>query len=296
MSVLRVSRKERRRLEVFARVKRGELSLKRAAELIGLSYRQALRSYERFRTEGDAGVVHRLRGRRSNHQSPPGLKQRVLALYRKKYFDHGPTLAAEEMQKEDNLRVTVSVLRRWLLEAGLWKPRKRGVRHRRWRERRASLGELVQMDGSLHDWFEGRRGRATLIVMIDDATNRMYARFFEEETTAAVMETFRSYLHRHGLPRSLYVDRDSIYETTRDATIDENLREAGPLSQFGRELSYWAPARIAWSTSVRLWMSPACVVSAGHRTSVAAVPSRRLTTRLRSIRRQDIEAFRTTSP
>ena len=236
MSVLRVSRKERRRLEVFARVKRGELSLKRAAELIGLSYRQALRSYERFRTEGDAGVVHRLRGRRSNHQSPPGLKQRVLALYRKKYFDHGPTLAAEEMQKEDNLRVTVSVLRRWLLEAGLWKPRKRGVRHRRWRERRASLGELVQMDGSLHDWFEGRRGRATLIVMIDDATNRMYARFFEEETTAAVMETFRSYLHRHGLPRSLYVDRDSIYETTRDATIDENLREAGPLTQFGRAM------------------------------------------------------------
>lgn len=92
------------------------------------------------------------------------------------------------------------------------------------------------MDGSLHDWFEGRRGRATLIVMIDDATNRMYARFFEEETTAAVMETFRSYLHRHGLPRSLYVDRDSIYETTRDATIDENLREAGPLTQFGRAM------------------------------------------------------------
>lgn len=236
MSVLRMSKKERRRLEVFGRVKRRELTLKKAAELIGLSYRQILRSYERFLKKGDAGVVHRLRGRRSNHQPLAGMRKRVLALYAKKYSDHGPTLAAELLAEEDGLVVSVSALRRWLLEAGLWKARRRGATHRRWRERRSCLGEMVQMDGSLHDWFEGRRGKATLMVMIDDATNRMYARFFEEETTAAVMETFRRYVLRQGLPRSVYVDRDSIYETTRDATTDENLRESGPLTQFGRAL------------------------------------------------------------
>jgi transposase len=238
MSVLKTSGKERRRLEVFARVKRGELSLRKAAELIGVSYRQTLRSYKRYRKDGDAGVVHRLRGKRSNRQSRRAgrVKKRVLALYAKQYSDFGPTLAAEHLAEEDGVTVSVSGLRRWLVQAGLWKPRARGARHRKWRERRPCFGEMVQLDGSLHDWFEGRRPKASLIVMIDDATNWMYARFFEEETTAAVMEIFRRYVLQQGLPRSLYVDRDSIYETTRDATIDENLRETGPLTQFGRAL------------------------------------------------------------
>lgn len=236
MGVLKTSAKERRRLEVFARVKREELTLKKASELIGLSYRQTLRSYGRYRKRGDAGVVHRLRGRRSNRQPAPGVKKRALALYVKKYGDFGPTLATEQLAEEDHIVVSVSALRRWLVQADLWKPQLRGARHRKWRERRPHFGEMVQVDGSLHDWFEGRRPKASLIVMIDDATNWMYARFFEEETTAAVMETFRRYVLEYGLPRSLYVDRDSIYETTRDATIDENLRETGPLTQFGRAL------------------------------------------------------------
>lgn len=236
MSVLKMSRKERRRLELLARVKRGELSLRKAAELIGLSYRQTLRSYDRYRKQGDAGVVHRLRGKRSNRQPPAGVKKRALALYAQKYSDFGPTLAAEHLADEDGVLVSVSALRRWLVQAGQWKARRRGARHRQWRERKPHFGEMVQVDGSLHDWFEGRRPKASLIVMIDDATNWMYARFFAEETTAAVMETFRRYVLEHGLPRSLYVDRDSIYETTRDATTDENLRETGALTQFGRAL------------------------------------------------------------
>ena len=95
---------------------------------------------------------------------------------------------------------------------------------------------MVQMDGSHHDWFEGRREKACLMVLIDDATNRTYARFFEEETTAAAMESFGRYVRQYGLPRSLYVDRATIYEPTRDATTDEELRAEGPLTQFGRAM------------------------------------------------------------
>ena len=236
MTVLKMSGKERRRVEVFVRVQRCELTLRKAAELLELSYRQTLRGFARYEELGDAGVMHQLRGKQSNRQSPVGLQKRALALYVKKYRDFGPTLAVEYLAEEDGLIVCVSTLRRWLTQAELWKPKRVGARHRKWRERKPHFGEMVQVDGSLHDWFEGRRAKASLIVMIDDATNWMYARFFEEETTRAVMETFWRYVLKYGLPRSLYVDRDSIYEITRDATVDENLKETGPLTQFGRAL------------------------------------------------------------
>jgi hypothetical protein len=236
MSVLKLSRKERHRVEIFGRVGRSELTLRKAAELTGLSYRQTLRAFARYQELGDAGVCHRLRGRKSNRQSPAGDQQRAVALYAKKYSDFGPTLAVEYLAQEDGLTVCVTTLRRWLTGAGLWKPRRVGPRHRKWRERKPHFGEMVQVDGSLHDWFEGRRGKASLIVMIDDATNWMFARFFEEETTAGVMETFWRYVLQYGLPRSLYVDRDSIYQVNRGATADENLKETGPLTQFARAL------------------------------------------------------------
>jgi hypothetical protein len=157
-------------------------------------------------------------------------------LYRTKYHDFGPTLAAEYLARDDGERIGVETLRRWLVAAGLWEARRRGARHRAWRERRAHWGELVQMDGSEHDWFEGRRARASLMVLIDDATNWTHAKFFESETTAAAMSVFQEYVRLYGLPRALYVDRDSIYETTRDSTVDEALRDQSPLTQFGRAM------------------------------------------------------------
>lgn len=235
METIMMSRKERRRLEVLSRVKSGRLTLAKAAELAGLSYRQAKRVFARYREQGDVGLVHRLRGRPSNRRRAAD-RQAVLDMYREKYADFGPTLAAEYLHAEHGIEVAVETLRRWLAQAGLWQVRRRGVRHRRWRPRKEHFGEMVQMDGSLHDWFEGRRAKATLMVMIDDATNQTYAHFFEEETTAAAMTTFWTWIAQHGLPRSLYVDRDSIYETTRDATTDEELRETGPLTQFGRAM------------------------------------------------------------
>ena len=236
METFTMSGKERKRLEVLSRVKRGEVTLVKAAEVLELSYRQTRRVYQRYCQVGDRGLVHRLRGRPSNRRSDKRRRERLIRRYREKYGDFGPTLAAEYLSRDEGQAVAVSTLRRWLKGAGLWQVRQRHAKHRRWRPRKDHVGEMVQMDGSHHDWFEGHRGRAVLMVMIDDATNRTYAQFFEEETTSAAMTTFEGYVEQYGLPRSLYVDRDSIYETTREATTEESLRDTGPLTQFGRAM------------------------------------------------------------
>lgn len=236
METLAMTRRERRRLEVLSRVKSGRLTLVKAAELLELSYRQAKRVYGRYREQGDAGLVHRLRGKASNRGRPAADREAVLAAYRAKYSDFGPTLAAEYLAREEGVHVSVSTLWRWLKQAGLWQARRRRDEHRRWRPPKEHFGEMLQMDGSHHDWFEGRRAWSVLMVAIDDATRTTHARFFEQETTAAAMTTFKDWVARHGLPQSLYVDRDSIYEATRDATSDEELRETGPLTQFGRAM------------------------------------------------------------
>jgi hypothetical protein len=195
-----------------------------------------LRVAARHAAEGNAGLKHRLRDRDSNRGISQRRRERVLELYQTKYADFGPRLASEYLCREDGEKLSEETLRQWLIKAGLWQPRRQGARHRAWRERRACWGELVQMDGSEHAWFEGRRDRASLMVMIDDATNWTHAKFFESETTAAAMLVFWEYTSYYGLPRSLYVDRDSIYETTRDSTVDEALRDDSPRTQFGRAM------------------------------------------------------------
>lgn len=236
MGKLRLSVKERQRVEVLLKVKRSEISLGKAAELLGVSYRQVLRIWRRYSAEGPEGLKHGLRDRCSNRTIESGRRARIMELYVAKYEDFGPTLAVEYLQKVDGEDLDEETLRRWLIAGGLWQARGRGVQHRQWRERRAHWGELVQMDGSEHDWFEGRRGKASLMVMIDDATNWTHAKFFESETTAAAMAVFQEYVGYYGLPRALYVDRDSIYETTRDSTVDEALKDVAPLTQFGRAM------------------------------------------------------------
>ena len=236
METLTMSRRERKRLEIFSRVERGEITLAKAAELAGLSYRQAKRVNARYVAEGDVGLVHRLRGKPSNRGSDSTVREQVLGVVRERYPDFGPTLIAEYLQAEQQITLSAESVRRWLTLAGLWQAKRKRGKHRRWRPRKEHTGELVQMDGSEHDWFEGRRPKASLMVMIDDATNWTYARFFESETTIASMTTFWNYVKQRGLPRALYVDHDSIYETTRDATTDEELRETGPKTQFGRAM------------------------------------------------------------
>ena len=231
-----MSRKERDRLTIMVGVKREELTQVQAAELLGLSYRQTKRVWRRYQAEGDAGLVHRLRGQPSLRRKSPALRAQVLARYEEeRYADFGPTLMAEHLAQE-GLVVDHETLRRWLLVAGKRTVRRRRQKHRQWRERKPSFGAMVQLDGSHHDWFEGRREPCVLMVMVDDATNRMRARFFEEETTRASYDVFEGWVHRHRLPRSLYVDRDSIYRCEGVGSIAEQLAGKPPQTQFGRAM------------------------------------------------------------
>jgi molybdenum-dependent DNA-binding transcriptional regulator ModE len=218
METISMSSEERKRLVVLGQVKSGSLTLKAASERLELSYRQTLRVYSRLAEEGDAGLVHRARGRPSNRQAVAELKARALELYAREFPDYGPTLAAESLWTEYQLVVPVRTLQRWLEQAGLWQRQRKRKAHRRRRPRRSRDGELLQMDGSLHDWFEGRRGKAVLMVMIDDATGRVYAWFFEVESWAAAVTIFERYARRFGLPGALYVDQHGIYREPKAET------------------------------------------------------------------------------
>lgn len=231
-----MSRKERRRLTVLVRVKGGELTLRAAAEALEVSYRQAKRIWKRYCAAGDAGLVHRSRGRAGSRRIEEKQRQAILKLFESKYRDFGPTLAAEYLARKNQVRVNHETLRRWLIKRQLWAVKRRRQKHRQWRERRACLGEMVQIDGSHHDWFEGRRARAVLMVMIDDATGRVWARFSEEETTEASYDLFERWGKRWGLPLSLYADRDSIYECMREPTVAEQVAGIEPKTQFGRAM------------------------------------------------------------
>ena len=212
-----MSLRERERLKLFERVKRDELSVKEAAEICGLSYRQTRRLYKRYREQGDRGLVHQGRGRPSNRAHPAEFKATVLARYQARYPDFGPTLAAEKLTLEGHV-VDHETLRGWLLKAGLWQKRRKRGKHRSWRERRAHFGELVQLDGSHHQWFEARGPKCCLMNMVDDAQGTTLSLLAEEETSFAAMELLWRWIERYGIPQSLYTDKKNVY------VIDEKTR------------------------------------------------------------------------
>lgn len=231
-----MSKRERDRLAIMAGVKRKELTLVQASEVLELCYRQIKRVWRRYQDEGDAGLMHRLRGKPSPRRKPGAVRAAVLALYaEERYAGFGPTLLAEHLERRE-IAVDHETVRRWLLAEGKWTLRRRRPQHRQWRERKACFGEMVQMDGSHHDWFEGRRTPCVLMVMVDDATNRVWAQFFEEETTHASYDVFAGWVKQHGLPRSLYVDRDSIYRCEGQPSVAEQLAGKAPRTQFGRAM------------------------------------------------------------
>jgi transposase len=235
MEILRMSQKERVRLSVMKQVQEDELKLVEASEVLGLSYRQAKRIWSRYQLQGDRGLVHGARGKPGKRAKPAELKARILARYDERYPDFGPTLAAEYMA-EEGLVVDHETLRRWLWAKGKPRMRRRRQHHRQWRERKPCCGAMVQLDGSHHDWFEGRGPKCVLMVMVDDATNRVWAQFFEEETTRASYDIFEGWVRRWGLPQSLYVDKDSIYRCEGLGSITEQIAGREPQTQFGRAM------------------------------------------------------------
>jgi transposase len=231
-----MSRRELRRVGVFTRVESGDLKLKNAAEILGLSYRQSKRLWKRYRAEGSEGLKHRSAGRESNRRKPKKLRDRVLQLVRRKYWGEqgerfGPTLAAEHLASDDHLEVNAQTLRRWMLEEGLWnRARKRRV-HRSLRERKAHFGELVQLDGSFHDWLEGRGPRGCLMDLVDDATSQAVASLGKEETTWAAAGVLHAWIEKYGVPVALYTDWKNVY--VREPTEKELLHGKVSVTQFG---------------------------------------------------------------
>lgn len=236
METIAMSVRERRRMTLMTRVVGDALKLCVAAEMMRVSYRQAKRILRRYRQDGDAGLVHRSRGRVSNRARPEAEQKRALALYEAGYAGFGPLLASEHLFADHGLEIHHETLRRWLVAAGIWKPQHKREVHRAARERRPRRGDLVQIDGSEHDWFEGRGPRPVLMVMIDDATNTTLARFYPAEDTASAYDIFERYVRLYGLPAALYPDRDSIYICTREANLEEELANTEPETQFARAM------------------------------------------------------------
>jgi len=231
-----VRQEELKRLHVIKRVLERVMRQVKAAEILSLSPRHIRRIVKRIKTEGERGITHRSRGRPSNRKTPEKIKTKAIHLYRSTYSDFGPTLASEKLLERDGIGVSDETLRRWLLETGDWKPVRRRKKHRRWRERKHHYGEMVQMDGSHHAWFEQRAPGCVLMSYIDDATGRVFARFYDYEGTLPAMDSFKCYAQKYGLPMKVYFDKHSTYKSTAKPTIDEQLRNEEPLSQFERAL------------------------------------------------------------
>lgn len=206
-----MSKRERDLLKVLSNVVRKTCSQADAARLIGRSTRQVRRLLRRLERDGDAGVVHKARGRPSNNRIASGLRTRALAIVRERYAGFGPTLASEKLAEDHDIHVSVQSLRTWMLAEGLWKLVRDRNRHRARRPRRACFGEMVLADASDHDWLEGRGPRLTLVGMIDDATNRIELLFAGAETTQAYMDVLEQWLSKHGRPRAWYTDRHGVF-------------------------------------------------------------------------------------
>ena len=232
-----MSTRELKRLGVMARVEKEALNLVNAAAILGLSYRQAKRIWRRYQDEGAEGLQHRSVGRVSGRGKPKKFRLKVLRLVRQKYSGEvgerfGPTLAAEHLGSEDNMEVDPETLRRWMLAEGLWSRMRKRKAHRKRREARLHFGELIQMDGSFHEWFEQRGPKGCLMNLVDDATATTLAAMGAEETIWTAAGVLRSWIEEYGVPVALYTDWKTVY--VKEATEQQLLRGEAALTQFGR--------------------------------------------------------------
>lgn len=226
-----MSVRELERLRTLESVAAKRITQQKAAGFLGLSTRQVRRLQQRFATKGPGGLISVRRGRPSNNRLPLGLRDQVLSLVREHYSDFGSKFAAEKLREVHGLCVSVETLRQWRIAVGQWRPKKsRELKVHPMRERRFSEGEMIQIDGSPHAWFEDRGPSCTLLVFIDDATSKLkYLRFVPSETTVAYAEGLRWYISQYGRPVSVYSDRHSIFKVNMPEAVDSL-----GITQFGR--------------------------------------------------------------
>ena len=235
--MITMSRRETKRLHIIHQALDKRITQKTAAELIGLSSRQIRRILKRVRKEGDDGISHRSRGKASNRRFPQKVKDKALKLYREKYGDFGPTFACEKLLDVHKIKLSDETLRLWLNQESIPYEKRKGRKHRQWRERKHHFGEMLQMDGSHHDWFEGRGPECVLMGYIDDATGKVNGRFYDYEGTMPAMDSFKRYIKRYGIPQSVYLDKHSTYKSNAKQSIEDELEDKKPMSQFERSLT-----------------------------------------------------------
>jgi transposase len=230
MELLTVTQRELARLVALQQFEAGTLTQAEIARQLRISIRQVKRLWRRYRSEGPAGVNSRRRGQPSNNRTDPALLARALELYREHYADFGPTFGSEKLLERHDLRIDHEVLRRGLIAAHMWTPSKRRRKTHPPRDRRPAFGELAQIDGSPHRWFEDRGPRCTLLVDVDDATSRLLAlHFAPQETTDAYFMLVRAHIRSHGVPLAYYTDKDSVFHLTNPQSADHP-------TQFGRAM------------------------------------------------------------
>lgn len=236
--VMEMGSKDINRHHVIRNVLEGKATQLQAATILGLSDRQIRRLCVRVRAKGARGVIHGLRGQPSNRQNDPDLLERALcALHDSLWEGFGPTFARDKLKSIHGVGIGLETLRQLMIQVDLWQAHREGPRHRAWRERRASTGMLVQLDGSDHDWFEGRGPRCVLLIYIDDATSQiLYGEFVKVEDTMTLMRSTWNYLKRLGRPIAFYVDKDSIYKINRPAKYERLEPGDEPMTQFTRAM------------------------------------------------------------
>ena len=232
--LLTMSKQELTRLEVMQRIKEKRLTQKEAAGMLKKSVRQIKRLFRAYKAQGAKGLISGRRGKPSNHRLDEQVEQQVLDLLKEKYDDFGPTLAHEKLTEVHKLQLSRESVRRIMIEEGMWKPKraKKPSAHQM-RERRACFGELVQIDGSDHAWFEERGPKCTLLVYIDDATGQLVELWFvPDETFFAYCEASRHYFERYGKPVAFYSDKHGIFRVNQEQTTGLG----SGLTQFGRAM------------------------------------------------------------
>jgi hypothetical protein len=235
--MIMMSGKEAQRLHIIQKAAERMIGQAEAAGILFLSVRQIRRIVRRIRAEGPGGIIHRSRGKPSNRRTDQAVQDAVIGLYRTRYKDFGPTLASEKLIEREGITVNDETLRLWLIRSGDWKKSRKHRRHRSWRERKAHPGQMLQMDGSHHAWLEDRGPFCVLMSYIDDATGRVFAHFYDHEGTHPAMDSFGRYAKKHGLPACVYLDKHAAYKSKGRPTIEDELADRMPKSQFERALA-----------------------------------------------------------
>jgi len=225
MREIRMSRKELGQVNILESIERGEITQKEGAEILGMSVRQIIRRLQRYITQGISGLAHRSRGKPSNRAFPIEIRQRIVELLLTKYKGFGPTLAAEKLVENEGIKVNHETVRRIMLDEGIMQKRARKINPFVWREPKHHFGELVQIDGSPHRWFGEDREEATLMAMIDDATNKVVLIFSKQETTEASADITELYIKKYGRPRKLYSDKGKTFKVNQGSNLENRKTE-----------------------------------------------------------------------